>query len=105
MDNSVININSIVSSRDYRPFVQLNWGSGGCQMTPDEAREHAYKILAAAEAAESDAFLVDFLREKVGLSTAVDVSMILQHFREFRENKLPINWAKLAKEGQNRTKI
>jgi len=33
MDNDTINIKSIVSNRDYRPFVQLAWGKEGCQMT------------------------------------------------------------------------
>jgi len=94
-----IGINSVVSNRDYRPFVQLSWGSEGCQMTPDEARAHAYAILDAANAAETDAIMVAFLREKVGLKEGVDIGVILKDFREFRERKY------IAKDGPHRTKI
>lgn len=84
-EQETIEITSGVSAKHFKPFVQLWWGKQGCQMTPNEAREHAYGILAAAEAAESDAILVAFLREKVGIKEGVDVSLILRDFRTFRE--------------------
>ena len=100
MDNDTIQVGSVVSSRDFRPFVQLKWGSEGCQMTPDEARAHAYIILDAANAAETDAIMVGFLREKVGLKETVDIGVILKDFRELREK------AKFTvREGQSRAKL
>ena len=83
-DNDTINISSVVSQRDFRPFVQLRWGDQGCQLTPDEARQHAYSILNAANAAETDAIMVLFLREKVGLKDGVNIAAILNDFRELR---------------------
>lgn len=66
-------------------------------MTPDEAKAHAYAILAAAEAAESDSLLVRFLDEKVGIKEGADIGAILKDFREFRERKL------VASDGQRLT--
>ena len=97
---TTIDISSVISSRDFRPFVQLKWGKEGCQMTPDEARAHAYSILDAANAAETDAILVGFLREKVGLKEGTDIAAILNDFREIREKG-----KYLASDGMNRTKL
>lgn len=98
MDNTVINISSVVSSVDYRPFVQLRWGKEGCQMTPDEARQHAYSILAVANAAETDSIMANFLLEKVGLE-GVNMGAVLKDFRELRERR------HAAKDGMHRTKV
>jgi hypothetical protein len=100
MADDIISVSSVVSQRDYRPFVQFRWGEQGCQLTPSEARQHAYGILDAANAAESDAMMVLFLQEKVGLE-GVSIAAILQDFRGFREK---LNRLK-ASDGQNRTKI
>ncbi len=83
--NDTIFINSVVSERDFRPFVQLKWGENSCQMTPNESRQHAYNILLAAEAAESDSAMVNFLKEKVGLDEKSNIAAILSDFRRFRE--------------------
>jgi len=97
--SDTINISSVVSSRDYRPFVQLKWGQEGCQMTPAEAREHAYGILAAANAADMDAILVLFLKEKVGLKEGADIGAILNDFRLFRDKLDGV----VAKDGPHKT--
>jgi hypothetical protein len=81
------------------PLVQLKWGTERCQMTPDEARAHAYAILDAANAAETDAIMVAFLKERVGLKEGVDIGAILNDFRQFRERKYT------AKDGSHRTKL
>ncbi len=99
MDDT-IHINSVVSARDYRPFVQLKWGKEGCQMTPDEARAHAYAILDAANAAETDAIMVGFLREKVGLKEGADIGVILKDFRDLREKG-----KYTVRDGMNRTSL
>jgi hypothetical protein len=95
--HDVISVNSCVSSRDGRPFVQMRWGAEGCQMTPDEARAHAYGILDAANAAETDAIMLAFLKDKVGFDIGENMALILRDFRDFRERKHK------AKEGQNRS--
>lgn len=100
-DNSTINISSVVSNRDYRPFVQLKWGDQRCQMTPEEARQHAYSILDAANASETDAILVLFLRDKVGLKDGVNIAAILNDFREMREKLNNV----VVKDGPSKTKV
>lgn len=69
-------------------------------MTPDEARAHAYGILDAANAAETDAIMVGFLRDKVGLQDGVNIAAILNDFREIREK------AKYTvRDGQSKAKL
>ena len=50
------------------PFVQLLLDDQIiAQLSPEMARDHARSITEAAEAAEQDAFLMDFARHKIGL--------------------------------------
>lgn len=86
IDSETINITSVVSARNNMPFVQMKWGDMGCQMTPDEAREHAYGILDAANAAETDSIMLRFLADKIGVETQ-DAADVLREFRTFREQK------------------
>ena len=96
--SDLIDVTSLIASRDLRPFVSIRWGQMACQLTPEEARQHAYGILEAAEAAESDSIMIRFLQEKVGLEKA-DLSQILQEFRIFRGQKFTV------KEGMSRTSL
>jgi hypothetical protein len=61
-DGGVLESVSGVSLFTGEPFVTLRWGQNSGQLTPAEARELAMSILAAAEAAESDAAVVKVLR-------------------------------------------
>jgi len=61
-DGGVLESVSGVSLFTGEPFVTLRWGQNSGQSTPAEARELAMSILAAAEAAESDAAVVKALR-------------------------------------------
>lgn len=88
-ENDVIHLNSVVSSKSGLPFIQIKWGENGCQMTPEEAREHAYAILDCANAAETDSIMLRYLMEKVGLDMS-NAAVIMQDFRRLRENKNPI---------------
>jgi hypothetical protein len=67
-----------------QPFVQLilNEQIIG-QMTPEEARDHARAITEAAEAAEQDAFMMQFLQEKIGLPFE-SAGQVLVEFRAYR---------------------
>jgi hypothetical protein len=66
------------------PFVQLllNEKIIG-QMSPEQAREHARAINEAAEAAEQDAFLMDFAQKQIGLDMN-RAGALLVAFRQYR---------------------
>jgi hypothetical protein len=74
-----IGVSSIVGDRR-GPLVQLVWGSKVAQFSPTEARAHALRILEAAEAAVNDAFLVEFLKQKVGAGDDI-VGLVLVDYR------------------------
>lgn len=78
----------MVSGRTREPFVVLHWGGESGQLTPMEARQHARRLLEAAEAADQDAFLMDFLRDRVGAELEHQVA-ILADFREWRAKHDP----------------
>lgn len=66
-----------------RPFVELQ-GPPKATMSPEEARDLGMNLIQAAEAAESDFFLVEFVLEQVGGEMA-QAAGLLQIFREWRE--------------------
>lgn len=59
-------------------------------MTPTEARTFALSVFEAADAAESDEFLVKFLEKKIKVPPEGQVA-ILKEFREFRADKFKEN--------------
>jgi hypothetical protein len=61
------------------------------QFTPQECREHALRLLEAAEAAESDAIVYRLLRDKMALDMPRALSVIadLRNFRDDRYKKKP----------------
>ena len=66
------------------PFVQLLLDTEIIgQLSPEQARDHARAITEAAEAAEQDAFLMDFAQKELGLKFE-DAGRILVAFREYR---------------------
>ena len=69
------------------PYVQVlikaaDWMT---QMPPGDARRVALNLLSCADAAESDGFLVNFLRKTVGVEDMRTIATILVEFREYRE--------------------
>lgn len=92
--SGVIGVQSIVSMRTREPLVLITWGDQSGQLSPDEARQHALRILECAEAAESDAFVFGWLTRDI-VGTAEDErenwDRIIGEFRKFR----------LAREGQD----
>lgn len=78
-------IETMVSASTGEPFVTLRWYDHSGNLTPQEAREHALSILAAADACESDAFLVAFMKEH-GMETQ-GVGVMLQAFRKYRDKR------------------
>lgn len=71
------------------PFVQMlikraDWMT---QMSPATARELAMNLMACADTAESDGFLVTFLRKRIGVDDMRAIATILMEFREYREQR------------------
>jgi hypothetical protein len=78
-------VHSLVSQKTGEGVVEFTWGEKRAQLSCDEARKHAQGIFECAEAAETDAFLVEFL-QKIG--TERDSALkILVEFRSFREER------------------
>ena len=74
------------------PFVQLILdGKQIGQMSPTEARDHARAITEAAEAAETDAFLWEFVLKnlKGTQQAAVELMVAFRRFREARGKSSP----------------
>lgn len=70
-----------------QPYVQVliqaaDWMT---QMPPSAAREVALNLLLCADAAESDGFLVTFLRERIGVEDMRAVASLLVEFRAYRD--------------------
>lgn len=71
------------------PFVQLvKDGDVIAQMTVCEARDHATGMLQAAEAAETDACLLEWLRTEIGLVGNAAPTLLLK-FRACRSRRMP----------------
>lgn len=90
MPNQVSNIyfESGVSAFTGEAFIALRWGEQRGQLTVAEARAHAFALLECCEAAESDAFVFEFMCERVG-ATKEHAAQMLVAFREYREGKQP----------------
>lgn len=82
-----IHIESLVSAETGKPLVHIHWGPMDGKLTPAEARKHAEAILEVVLAAELDAFIVAFFREKMDLPMEQAV-MVLRDFREWRERQI-----------------
>jgi hypothetical protein len=73
-------------NQEEQPFVLVRHGENLIgQFTPAEARQYAQQLSEAAEAAETDSFLMKFLREKVGAEELETRVQVLQEFRRYRE--------------------
>lgn len=67
------------------PFVQLLQDDKViCQLTPEQARDHAKNILEATEASEQDAFMLNFFQQELHQDQRTAMLMIVE-FRKWRE--------------------
>lgn len=82
---------SIVSGRTFEPLINIRLGETSIgQFGPDEAREFAGHVFAAAEAAEGDAFVFKWLTRDVIGTPEDDLENwreIMEEFKAFRELK------------------
>lgn len=84
----VFHVTSNFGHRTQKPFVMVTVGEQDfmAQMSPDEARDLAMNLLQCAEASENDAFLVTFLRKRVGADDRA-IAGVLQEYRQWREEQ------------------
>ena len=80
-------VTSLVSSKTLEPRVQIELGDIKTQLSASKAHEIALMILTASEAAVSDAFLVKFMVDKTGAPVDGAMGIILNDFREFRDQQ------------------
>jgi len=82
--DDLILVASLVGYKTGLPLVEIVWGDKRAQLTAEEARAHAFRILAAAEAATVDLFLWRFAEETIGTTTE-GAAWLMAEFRKFRE--------------------
>ncbi len=81
---NVIFIQSLVSHRTQKPRIDIQVGEIHTQMSADAAMNVAKQIIQVAMGSYADAFIFNFLKEKVGLDDQRGVQ-IIQEFRAYRE--------------------
>jgi hypothetical protein len=81
-----ISVQGIVSSATHQPFVQFACDISPTQFTPAKAREIALMLLESADASESDAVLIGFARDTLGMD-AQGSAQLLNQFRVYREKQ------------------
>lgn len=85
-DENTLHHQSGVNARS-EPFVQLiRGGAVIAQMDPGQARDHAIAMLEAAEAAETDAFIHQWVKERVGAGPE-QAAGLLMDFRRYRRER------------------
>lgn len=86
-DITVFEVSSGFGHRTQEPYVQVivHRADFMTQMPPATARELAMNLLTCADAAESDGFLVGFVRNIIGAENPESVAQILMEFRAYRE--------------------
>lgn len=88
-DITNITVTSGFGHNTQQPFVEMtirraDWTT---QMSSASARELALNLLAAADAAESDGFLIGFFRKEIGIEDMRVIAGLLVQFREYREKQ------------------
>lgn len=81
-----IQVRSIVSANSGQPLVEFSWGENRGVITTTEARIHALEIFEAAVAAEMDAALFGWVKEKLRMSLE-EAALLRRLFREMRTSE------------------
>lgn len=91
IEEGVLYAESMYGLNTREPIVKISYGiTFECQMSPTEAREFALSVLAAAEGAETDAFMVDWLAKNVKITDPAKVALFISDFRRSREQETAI---------------
>lgn len=86
-DWKVINVSSGYGHNTREPFVQIEMEypkDHPLQIHPDEARQFAMNLLQAADAADSDQFLFEYVSKELRAGDQAAAG-ILNEFRKFRD--------------------
>jgi hypothetical protein len=81
-----IRVTSVVGYKTGQPIVEIAWGENRGQLTAEEARAHAMRVLECADAAESDLFIFTWVTDSLGMP-APQAATLLADFRAFRERR------------------
>jgi len=81
-----IQVRSAYAYNSREPLVEVDWAGQKVQLTLLEARRHAFNLLSAAEASESDAFILAFVEERLGAELD-EGDVLLNEFRRFRAGR------------------
>lgn len=80
-------VRSMFGGKTHEPIVVVTMPGGeSVQMAPGEARDLALNILRCAEAAETDAFVVEWAMKEMRLGEH-EATIILARMRAFRETR------------------
>lgn len=88
-DGIIFSVTSGFGANQRQPYVQVLIEAADfmTQMPPATARDLAMNLLTAADAAESDGFLMTFLQEYTGVTEVASQAQILYLFREYRDKQ------------------
>ncbi len=81
-----VSVRSGVGQASGEPFVTLAISAPAVQLPSAQARTIGLQLLEAADAAESDGFLVTWLRSNIVLADG-QIGALLQEFRAYREGQ------------------
>lgn len=84
LDPDMLMIESITSSKGFRPRVVLRWFTHYAQLDEQAARQLAFQILEACEASLADSFIASFMKNKIGADNNA-VGQMMMEFRAHRE--------------------
>lgn len=85
-DPSMIHTHSIVSHRTKRGIVVIEWGDMAGQFDPEDARVFAHTLLREADNAETDAYMYEFLVDKIKADPHV-IGAVVSDFRAERARR------------------
>lgn len=88
-DITVFEVTTGYGARTEKGYVQvlIHRADFMTQMSPENARELAFNLLGAAEAADGDAFLMDFLKNRVGVESVEERAAVLVDLRTYRDQQ------------------
>lgn len=78
---------SIFGHNTRKGLVEIEIKGAEVTCSPTEARAFAYSLLEAAEAADTDEFIMTWLQDRVGVKGDEAAFQVLREFREKREEK------------------
>lgn len=82
---NLINVSSVYGADSREPLVQVQWGDEEGVLSLDAARQLGRDLIEAASAAETDAFLMEFLEKRVGVKEIHHRAGVLLDFRQWRK--------------------